>query len=56
MKGLWTLLGIIAIVAVAVFTGSWIFDIIATCFTYIAKAFRFLSEIFDFFGWNNGIL
>lgn len=56
MKTLMSILIIVAIIALAVFTGSWIFDIIAWLFEISAKGLRFLSEVFNFFGWNNGIL
>lgn len=56
MKWLFVILIAVMIIAIAVFTGSWIFDILATLFNFIVKAFQWLSEMFNFFGWNNGIL
>lgn len=51
------LFSIIAIVLViAVFTGTWIFGLSGDIFYFISKAFRFLEKIFNFFGWNNGML
>lgn len=56
MKQLFILLIVLAIVAIAVFSGSWIFDFIATVFNLIAKGFQWLSKIFNWFGWNKGML
>lgn len=52
MKGI---LIFLAIVAIAIFTGSWALDLVAYVFEFIAKVFRFLSEILNIFGWNQGI-
>lgn len=56
MKQLISILIIVGIIALAVFTGSWIFEIIAWLLEAGAKMLKFLSEVFNFFGWNNGIL
>lgn len=53
MKGL--LIALI-IVAVAIFTGTWIFDGLGWLFTAIGKIFDFLADIFNMFGWNSGII
>ena len=51
-----TFLIILAIIVIAVFTGSWIFDGVAWLLSALGKCFSFLGDIFNFFGWNNGIL
>lgn len=56
MKQLFIIFIVVAIIAIAVFTGSWIFDFLAMVFNFIAKGFQWLSKIFNFFGWNKGIL
>lgn len=56
MKQLMPILIIVGVIALAVFTGSWILDILAWILETGAKGLRFLSEVFNFFGWNNGIL
>lgn len=56
MKAMKTILIVLAIIAIAVFTGTWLFDIIAWVFDLGASAFRFLGDIFNLFGWNNGII
>ncbi|HJD05287.1 MAG TPA: hypothetical protein IAB72_00195 [Candidatus Onthoplasma faecipullorum] len=53
MKGL--LIALI-IVAVAIFTGTWIFDGLGWLFTAIGKVFDFLADILNMFGWNSGII
>lgn len=50
-----TLLIFIIIIAVAVLTGSWIFDILDGIFGFLSSSCGFLSKVFNFFGWNNGI-
>ena len=63
MKTLLMILLIVSIIAVAVFTGSWIFDIVAFIFRFIEKFFGicakgsdWLAAIFNIFGWNNGLI
>ena len=63
MKTLLIILLIVGIIAVAVFSGSWIFEIVAFIFRFIekvfgicARGFDWLSEIFNLFGWNNGLI
>ena len=51
-----TILIILLVVAVAVFTGTWLFDILAWMFDAGASVFRFFADVFNLFGWNNGIL
>lgn len=50
------LLIVLVIVALAVCTGTWIFDGLGWIFGCIGKGFEFLSETFNFFGWNSGIV
>ncbi len=50
------LLIIIGIVLIAIFTGTWIFNGGAWIFDLFAKGFKFMAKIFDFFGWNKGIV
>ena len=63
MKTMLIILLIIVIVAIAVFTGSWIFEIVAFIFRFIGKVsgifekgFDWLAAIFNIFGWNNGMI
>lgn len=53
MKGI---LITLIVVAIAIFTGTWLFDILSWLFNIGAKGFEFLSDVFNLFGWNNGIL
>lgn len=53
MKGI---LIILAIILVAVFTGTWIFGGLAWFFEAISNIFSFLSETFNLFGWGSGII
>lgn len=46
----------LVIIAVAVFTGTWIFGGLAWLFDAVANVFVFLEKIFNIFGWNAGIL
>lgn len=48
----WTLL----IIVVATLTGSWIFGLLGDFFNLLVKGCRFMEKIFNFFGWNKGIL
>jgi len=56
MNKLITIIAILLIFAIAVFTGTWIFNGFAFVFEMIAKGFRLLSKAFDFFGWSGGIV
>ena len=56
MKTLKVILIILVVVAIAVFTGTWLFDIFAWVLNLGASGFRLLGDIFNIFGWNNGIL
>ena len=47
---------ILAVVVVALFTGTWIFGGLEWIFNALAKSCNFLEEIFNLFGWNSGIL
>ena len=53
MKGILIML---AIILVAVFTGTWIFGGLAWVFDVIANIFSFLAELFNLFGWSSGII
>lgn len=44
------------IIAIAVFTGTWIFDACSWVFDILSNAFKFLAKIFNLFGWNGGVL
>ncbi len=46
----------LVIVAVAIFTGTWIFNGAAWILNACANGFKFLSKIFNLFGWNDGLL
>ena len=53
---------LVVVLALAVFTGSWIFNILSVIFDFVSKFFGFISkgllwlaDIFNIFGWNNGI-
>lgn len=46
----------LAIILVAVFTGTWIFGGLSWLFNAIANVFSFLAKIFDLFGWSSGML
>ena len=52
MKAILIFLGI---VAVAIFTGTWIFDAAAWVSDWVGYGLRFLGRFFNFFGWNTGI-
>ena len=56
MKSLKAILIILIVVAIAVFTGTWLFDILGWLANFAGEGFYFLSDIFNLFGWNNGIL
>ena len=56
MKGLGITLIILVIIAVAIFTGTWIFDALGWLFSAIGKGFDFMADIFNLFGWNSGII
>lgn len=47
---------ILLIIGIAVFTGTWIFDGMAWLFDLIASGLKWMSKIFNLFGWNRGIL
>jgi len=51
-----TILIILIVACIAIFTGTWLFDIIAWLFDAGASIFRFFADVFNLFGWNNGIL
>ena len=51
-----TILIILIILAIAIFTGTWIFDGLSWIFNAIANGFEFLSKAFNLFGWNGGLL
>ena len=51
-----TLLIALFIAGIAVFTGTWLFEILSWLFELGANGFEFLSDVFNLFGWNNGIL
>lgn len=53
MKGVLIML---AIILVAVFTGTWIFGGLAWLFDAISNIFSFLAELFNLFGWSSGII
>ena len=53
MKGL---IIVLLIFVVAVFTGTWIFGGLEWIFNGLGSICSFLSDIFDLFGWNAGIL
>lgn len=55
MKNLKWLLIIIIIIAAAVFTGTWIFEILSHCFNFISKGFDLAAKAFRLFGWQGGI-
>lgn len=44
------------VLAIAIFTGTWIFDALDWLFNALSNICEFLSKIFNFFGWNGGIL
>ncbi|MBR2970046.1 MAG: hypothetical protein IKC49_03225 [Clostridia bacterium] len=44
------------IILVAIFTGSWIFDALAWLFNMLSQGMGWLSGVFNFFGWNNGVI
>lgn len=56
MKLLKFLIIALIIVVIALFTGTWLFDAIAWVFNGIGWCFSQLSGIFNFFGWNAGII
>lgn len=63
MKKLLILLAVVIIFALAVFTGTWVFDILSWIFKFFirilsgcATGLNWLANIFNFFGWNKGIL
>lgn len=56
MKGLGITLIILVIIAVAIFTGTWIFDALGWLFSAIGKGFDFMADIFNLLGWNTGII
>ena len=47
---------ILCIIVIAVFTGTWIFGGAAWICNLFASGFKFLENVFNFFGWNAGIL
>ena len=47
---------ILGIIAIAVFTGTWIFGGMAWVCNALAYVFQFLEKVFNLFGWNNGII
>ena len=51
-----TILMIMLVIAIAVFTGTWIFDGLSWLFSGISSLFSFLSGIFNLFGWKGGML
>ena len=51
-----TFLIILCVIAVAIFTGSWIFDIFAWAFGALQWICSFMAKVFNIFGWNNGII
>lgn len=56
MKFLKFLIIVLLIVVVALFTGTWLFDALAWFFEFLfVKPLRWLSGIFNFFGWNAGV-
>ena len=44
------------VVAIAIFTGTWIFGGLAWLFEAGANIFVTLEKVFDLFGWNAGLL
>lgn len=56
MRKLFILLIVVGIIALAVFTGSWILDVLSSVFNFIGYCFEWLAKIFNWFGWNKGIL
>ena len=50
-----SILIILAIVVVALFTGTWIFGGLEWLFNGLATGCNFLEQIFNLFGWNKGI-
>lgn len=56
MKGLKIFLIVLFIIAVAVFTGTWIFGSLGWLFTVIGKFWYLLEKVFNLFGWNGGIV
>ncbi|MGN0787539.1 MAG: hypothetical protein ACI4L6_00515 [Candidatus Onthoplasma sp.] len=56
MKTLKIILIVVLVVAIAVFTGTWIFQILSTVFHGLGNGLDFLARIFNLFGWNNGML
>ena len=63
MKQLLIILAIVIVVALVVFTGTWILDILAWVFGLfekfmglLASGCQWLSQIFNIFGWNNGLM
>ena len=53
MKGF---LIVLVIIAVALFTGTWIFGGLEWIFNGLSIGCNFLERIFNLFGWNKGIL
>ena len=51
-----SILIVLAIVVVALFTGTWIFGGLEFVFNELATVCNFLENIFNLFGWNSGIL
>ena len=47
---------ILSIIVIAIFTGTWIFGGAAWLLNFLAGIFEFLEKVFNFFGWNNGLI
>lgn len=52
MKGI---LIILAVIIIALFTGTWIFGGLEWLFNLFGNVFGFLSKIFNVFGWSSGV-
>ena len=46
----------LVVVAIVIFTGTWLLDIFAWLCEISVGGLRFLSDVLNLFGWNNGIL
>ena len=63
MKTLWIILAIVALVALALCSGSWVFEFMAIIGEFLVKGIdfcvkgcKFMAKIFNVFGWNKGLL
>ena len=51
-----TILIVLLIFTIAVFTGTWIFGGLSWLFDMLSAGCQFLEKTFNLFGWNKGLL